>query len=76
MKSILALNLQLHEDECYFIASQIFETAITFICAVSSSLQKRRFGFGVFKGKISGSQAFCNELSSICETLTVNLIDQ
>ena len=55
MKGILALNLQLHEDECYFIASQIFETAITFICAVWSSLQKRRFGFGVFKGKISES---------------------
>ena len=55
MKGILALNLQLHEDECYFIASQIFETAITFIRVVLSSLQKRRFGFGVFKGKISGS---------------------
>ena len=55
MKGILALNLQLHEDECYLIASQIFETAITFIRAVLSSLEKRRFGFGVLKGKISGS---------------------
>ena len=55
MKGILALNLQLHEDECCFIAPRIFQTEIKFICAVLSSLQKKRFGFGVFKGKITGS---------------------
>lgn len=42
MKGILALNLQLHEDESYFIAPQIFETEIKFICAVLSSLQKKK----------------------------------
>lgn len=42
MKGILALNLQLHENECYFIAPQIFETEIKFICAFLSSLEREK----------------------------------